>query len=204
MTKTIKKIVPIEIENSPELEGVSIPSNKTEREKHFSTFKKFVEKNRNINKFLTEIDYILWDISLFWFNSSVMNYTKTQFDWKIRQDLVLYITELTALKRIVIDIILQKQKALYLEDYKLEKEYNLKIKLLIVNIESIMKNMLSRKQMWWHKLNSSDIDDIIKEIKTYLKAELDWLKNTKNSYFNSWLKTDNLWLNFYEFNLPKK
>jgi len=200
MIKTVKKFLPIEIENSPILKGVSIPSNKAQREKHFLTFKKFVEKNRNPKKFLNEIDYILWDISLFWFNSSVMQYTKEEFDNKIRPELLSYITQIMTLNRIVIDIILQKQKVLYLEEYKLEKEYNLKIKLLIVNIESIMKNMLARKQMWWYRLKTTDVDAILKEVRLYLKAETDWLKLTKKSYFESWLKTENLWLNFYEFN----
>jgi hypothetical protein len=59
MIKTVKKILPIEIENSPILKGISIPNNKQEREQHFLTFKKFVEKNRNTKKFLNEIDYIL-------------------------------------------------------------------------------------------------------------------------------------------------
>jgi Holliday junction resolvase RusA-like endonuclease len=63
-----------------------------------------------------------------------------------------------------------------------------------------MKNMLSKKQMWWYRLTSGDMDNILKEIKSYLNAELVWLKNTKKSYFEKWLKTDNLWLGFYKFN----
>lgn len=199
MTKALKKFLPIEIENSPILKGVSIPGNKAEREKHFLTFKKFVEKNRNIKKYLSEIEYILWDISLFGFNSSLMKYAKKEFEDKIKTNLVKYLVQIITLNRIVIDIILQKQQVLYLEEYKLEKEYNLKIKLLLVNIESILKNMLSRKQAWWYKMTTSDIDNILKEVHIYLKAELIWLKNTKKSYFESWLKTENLWLNFYEF-----
>lgn len=200
MIKTVKKILPIEIENSPILKGISIPNNKQEREQHFLTFKKFVEKNRNTKKFLNEIDYILWDISLYQFNSSVMKYMQDDFNSKIKPELIRYITEVIALNKIIIDIVLQKQKVLYMEEYKLEKEYNLKIKILIVNIESIMKNMLSKKQMWWYRLTSGDMDNILKEIKSYLNAELVWLKNTKKSYFEKWLKTDNLWLGFYKFN----
>ncbi|MCT4616689.1 MAG: hypothetical protein N4A38_00595 [Candidatus Gracilibacteria bacterium] len=200
MIKTVKKILPIEIENSPILKGISIPNNKQEREQHFLTFKKFVEKNRNTKKFLNEIDYILGDISLYQFNSSVMKYMQDDFNSKIKPELIRYITEVIALNKIIIDIVLQKQKVLYMEEYKLEKEYNLKIKILIVNIESIMKNMLSKKQMGGYRLTSGDMDNILKEIKSYLNAELVWLKNTKKSYFEKGLKTDNLGLGFYKFN----
>jgi hypothetical protein len=76
-----------------------------------------------------------------------MKYMQDDFNSKIKPELIRYITEVIALNKIIIDIVLQKQKVLYMEEYKLEKEYNLKIKILIVNIESIMKNMLSKKQM---------------------------------------------------------